>query len=224
MACSKQLNQHGYDERRFIEPVKRDLFCSICQEVLRDPRTCQNKEHPFCLGCILKHLQISHTCPECREHLTPETLKNPSRILKNDLSQLKIKCDNNERGCPGYVLLENLQHHIDRCGFAPVMCENEGCGTVVNRKEKEIHESNLCLFRVAKCHDREIKAILDENRAEIAEVKRRQEEIKANQDEIKSVQNEMRANQDEMKAKQNEIKSKQDEIKVSRSSLFIFAN
>ena len=140
MACSKEHGKYGYDERRFEGPVKRDLFCSICHEVLRNPQTCQNKEHPFCLDCISEHLQFSPTCPECREHLTPETLKDPSRFLKNDLSELKIKCDYNERGCPGYVLLENLQHHVDRCGFAPVICGNEGCGMEVNKRDKEIHE------------------------------------------------------------------------------------
>ena len=149
--------QQGYDERRFEGRVRPDLLCSICHEVLRDPRTCQNREHPFCLSCITQHLRNSHTCPECREDLTPETLKNP-RFLKNILSELKIKCDYNERGCPGYVQLGNLQNHVERCGFAPVTCRNEGCGTVVNKRDKEIHEKELCQCRIPKCHDcRDIK-------------------------------------------------------------------
>ena len=201
MACSKEHGKYGYDERRFEGPVKRDLFCSICHEVLRNPQTCQNKEHPFCLDCISEHLQFSPTCPECREHLTPETLKDPSRFLKNDLSELKIKCDYNERGCPGYVLLENLQHHVDRCGFAPVICGNEGCGMEVNKRDKEIHEKDLCLFRVAKCHA-------------CKEIKTSQGEMKASQDDMKAELTQVNAKEDEMKAKQDEMQATQNEIKV----------
>ena len=211
MACSKEHDKHGYDERRFEGPVKRDLFCSICQEVLRNPRTCQNKEHPFCLDCILEHLKFSDTCPECREHLTPETQKDPSRFLKNDLSELKIQCDYNERGCSGYVLLENLQHHVDRCGFAPVMCGNEGCETEVNKRDKEIHERDLCLFRVAKCHDcREIKAI--------------QNEMTTNQGEMKAELSQVNAKQNEIKAKQDEMGARQNEIEVRQALYFISFN
>ena len=144
--------KQGYDERRFAEPPREDLFCSICQCVLRDPRTCQNREHPFCLSCISQHLRNSPTCPECREDLTPETLKTP-RFLKNVLSELRIRCEFIERGCPGYVLLGNLQNHTERCGFAPTMCANEECGMILNKKDKDIHEKELCQFRIAKCHD-----------------------------------------------------------------------
>ena len=150
--------EQGYDERRFVGPVRQDLFCSICQSVLRDPRTCQNREHAFCLSCISQHLRNSHTCPECREDLTPETLKIP-RFLNNVLSELKIRCEFIERGCPGYVQLGNLQNHTEGCGFAPVMCGNEECGMVVNKRDKEIHERQLCQFRITKCHDcKDIKA------------------------------------------------------------------
>ena len=218
MACSKEHDKHGYDERRFEGPVKRDLFCSICHEVLRIPRTCQNKEHPFCLACISEHLQLSHTCPECREHLTPETLKDPSRFLKNDLSELKIKCDYNERGCPGYVLLENLQHHVDRCGFAPVVCGNEGCGTELNKRDKETHERDLCLFRVAKCHDcKEIKASQGEIKGELTKVYAKQNEMKAKQDEMQAKQDEMQASQNEIKANVEEMKRTQAEMKADQA-------
>ncbi|CAB4029088.1 E3 ubiquitin- ligase NRDP1-like [Paramuricea clavata] len=194
-------HQQGYDDSRFEGRVREDLLCSICQGVLRNPRTCQNKEHPFCLSCISQHLRNSHTCPECREHLTPETLKDPPRFLKNTLSELKIKCDYNERGCPGYVQLGNLQHHVERCGFAPVMCGNEGCGTVVNKKDKEIHERELCQFRIAKCHDcKDIKASQDEMKASQDEMKASQDAIKENVDEIKQTQAEMKADQVMFKA------------------------
>ena len=232
MAYRIQYDEQGYDEGRFEGPVRADLFCSICHGVLRNPRACQNKEHPFCLACISPHLQNSHTFPECREHLTPETLKNPPRFLMNTLSELKIKCGYNERGCPGYVLLGNLQRHIDRCGFAPVMCGNEGCGTEVNRRDKEIHERELCQFRIAKCHDcREIKANQAKGEAETVQVKEKQDEMKGSLDEIKASQDQMKSTQDELKSIQGEtgvkiqgIERKQDQIKVRQDSLFPLLN
>jgi hypothetical protein len=38
------------------------------------------------------------------------------------------------------VRLEHLEIHVNQCGFAPVMCENEGCGAIVNKRDQENHE------------------------------------------------------------------------------------
>ncbi len=162
----------GYDVSRFEGEVREDLLCSICQEVPKDPRLCQNKDHVFCLAHISRHLQNSRTCPVCRDPLTPETLRRPTGFLKNYLDDLKIKCDHHDRGCPVVLRLENLQKHVDQCGFAPIMCGNEGCEIEVNRKDKEIHERYHCEFRITKCH-------------ECRDIKARQDEMTANQDEIK---------------------------------------
>ena len=133
---------------------------------------------------------------------------------------MKIKCDYNERGCPGNVLPENLQYHVDRCGFAPVTCGNEGCGTEVNKRDKEIHERDLCLFRVAKCQDcKEIKASQGEMKASQGEMKASQGEMKAELTQVNAKQNEMKGKQNEMKAKQDEIKAKNDEMKVKQDEM-----
>jgi hypothetical protein len=59
------------------------------------------------------------------------------------------------------------------------MCGNEGCGTVVNKRDKEIHGRELCQFRIPKCHDcRDIKASQHDMKAS-------QDEMKASQDAIK---------------------------------------
>ncbi|XP_028414697.1 kelch-like protein 5 isoform X2 [Dendronephthya gigantea] len=179
MAQRMEKDEQGYDERRFEGTISEDLFCSICQGVLRNPRTC-HKEHAFCHFCISEHLRHSHTCPECREHLTPETLKDPPRFMKNTLAALKIKCGYSERGCPGFVLLESLQNHVDKCGFAPVTCKNEGCGMEVNKRDKDLHEKDLCEFRIAKCHDcKEIRASQEETKEKVDEMRRSQARFEA---------------------------------------------
>ena len=180
MAATWEDVQEGYDVSRFVGEVKEDILCLICKDVPKDPRLCKNKDHFFCLAHISQHLkQNSQTCPYCRDPLTPETLRSPTGFLKNYLDDLKIKCDHHDRGCPDVVRLEDLPRHVDQCGFAPVICGNEGCGMVINKSEKENHEKNICKFRIAMCHDcREIKASQDKMEAS-------QDEMKASLDKIK---------------------------------------
>ena len=148
---------------RFVGEVRDDILCSICKCVPKDPRLCKNKDHFFCLAHISQHLLSSETCPNCRDPLTADTLRKPSGFLKNYIDDLKIKCDHIDRGCPDELSLEGLQRHVDECEFAPVMCGNEGCEMVVNKRDQDKHEKYLCEFRFPKCHDcKDIKASQDE--------------------------------------------------------------
>ena len=67
------------------------------------------------------------------------------------LSQLRIHCDNADRGCPHIEKLEMLEAHVAQCGFSPVQCSNDGCELMVNRKDQRNHEINNCNFRKGKC-------------------------------------------------------------------------
>ena len=141
MAAKWENVLQGYDVNRFEGEVREDLLCSVCNDVPKDPRLCQNKDHLFCFAHISRHLhENSHTCPVCRDPLTTETLWRPEGFLKNYLDDLRIKYDHDDRGCPDMVRLEHLEIHVNQCGFAPVMCENEGCGAIVNKRDQENHE------------------------------------------------------------------------------------
>ena len=114
---------------------------------------CRNNEHIFCRGCITEHLTVnSHTCPECNEDLTVETLRK-ARLASNYLSELKIKCDYSNRGCKEYIRLQEVDSHVENCGFAPAKCSNEECEMVVNKHELIHHESTVCEYRKVKCHN-----------------------------------------------------------------------
>ena len=153
MACSSREEKYGYDDCRFEKDVDEHFHCSICYNVLKEPRTCRNNEHVFCLACITQHLTVnSQTCPECNEHLSVDTLRRP-RVLTNYLSKLKINCDHASRGCPEFNCVEDLTTHIANCGFAPVLCSNENCGMEINKQERDHHESVVCEYRKVKCHD-----------------------------------------------------------------------
>ena len=152
MACCPTNEKYGYEDSRFEKDIDEHFHCSICFNVLKDPRTCKN-EHAFCLDCISEHLRVnSETCPECKEDLTVATLRRP-RLLNNYLSKLKINCNHASRGCLEYICVEDLESHAGSCGFAPVMCSNENCGMVINKQEREHHETVVCEYRKEECLD-----------------------------------------------------------------------
>ncbi len=153
MACCHTEEQYGYEDSRFEKDVDENFHCSICYNVLKEPRTCRNNDHIFCLACISQHLKVnSQTCPECNEHLSVNTLRRP-RVVNNVLSKLKINCEHASRGCPEFTCLEDLKTHVANCGYAPVLCSNAECGMEINKQDKVRHETEVCEYRKVKCHD-----------------------------------------------------------------------
>jgi hypothetical protein len=154
MACSPTEDEYGYDDSRFQKDIDENFHCSICYNVLKEPRMCRNNEHIFCLACITRNLnENSETCPECNEDLSVDTLRRAPRLVKNYLSELKIKCDFASRGCPEFIRLEALKTHVLNCGFSPVLCSNEECGMEINKQDRVHHETGVCEYRRVKCHD-----------------------------------------------------------------------
>ena len=74
-------------------------------------------------------------------------------MVSNILSGLKIKCDYSHRVCQEYIRLEELDSHIESCGFSPVKCSNEECEMIANKREIIHHESTVCEYRKVKCHN-----------------------------------------------------------------------
>jgi gas vesicle protein len=153
--CPTEEKIYGYEDSRFEKDVDENFHCSICRNVLKDPRMCRNNEHIFCLACISEHLRVnSRTCPECSEHLSVDTLRR-ARLASNYLSKLKINCDHASRGCAELTCLENLETHVANCGYASVLCSNPECGMVINKRERVHHETEISQYRrrKVKCHD-----------------------------------------------------------------------
>ena len=166
--------------------------CKICFKVSDDPVQCENNEHYFCRKCITKQLENSETCPTCMDQLTLETLRPPSRIVANVVSQLKKpRCRHVSRGCEENVEVEDVLLHEQTCGYAPVVCSNEGCKETVNRRDQESHETEECKFRKITCEScLEEMVYVDYDRhqctlrKEINEVKSEMNEIKSRLDEV----------------------------------------
>ncbi|XP_046842004.1 TNF receptor-associated factor family protein DDB_G0273435/DDB_G0273505-like [Xenia sp. Carnegie-2017] len=121
MACRPNVYESGYEESRFKIAVDENFYCSICLNVMKDARMCHN-QHSFCRECIEEHLRVNaQRCPQCQDNLTVATL-HPARVINNVISKLKINCDYASRGCPEFINVEDLERHVENCGFAPVLC------------------------------------------------------------------------------------------------------
>ena len=218
--CPTQQKKYGYDDSRFQRDVDEHFHCSICYNVLKDPRMCRN-DHAFCLDCITEHLKVnSQTCPECNEHLTQDTLRRP-RLLNNYLSKLKINCDHASRGCPEFICVENLESHVESCGFSPVMCSNENCGMEINKQDKDNHENEVCEYRKVKCQDcgkmQEVVGRLEGSLMELdGKVETTSNEIKKNHGDMKKIVEGMNTMVNEkveaVRITQNEIKQEHHEV------------
>lgn len=122
----------GWEIKRFVEKesILEDLVCSICMEVLENPvqTSCG---HTFCEKCVHKWLdQGERTCPVDRHQLTIFALKPPTRMTRNLLDKLTIRCKNHNDGCYLMCKFEHTSQLIQH--------EQKGCEAVNNETKKEM--------------------------------------------------------------------------------------
>ena len=215
MACCPKEKKYGYEDSRFEKDIDKNFHCSICYNVLKEPRTCRNNDHIFCDACIREHLTVnSQTCPECNEHLTIDTLRRP-RVVNNYLSKLKINCDHAGRGCPQFTCLEELETHVASCGYAPAWCSNAECGMEINKQDKVHHETEVCEYRRVKCHDcaqiQEDVGLLKGSLSVLeGKVETGNEKVEASREETKEVKKEVK----DLKDNLSKVNKSVDEVKV----------
>ena len=222
MACCPTEKEYGYEDSRFEKDVDENFHCSICYNVLKEPRMCRNNGHVYCLACISEHLKVnSQTCPECNEHLSVDTLRRP-RVVNNYLSKLKINCDYASRGCPEFTCVEGLESHVANCEFAPVFCSNENCGMEINKQDQVHHETEVCGYRKVKCHDcgqtREVVGTLKETLMKLdGQVQTAEKKMENNHAEMKKIVGKLEGSLVGMNKRINEkveaIKNRHDEMK-----------
>ena len=207
MACCQKEEKYGYDDSRFEKDVDEEFHCSVCYNVLKEPRMCRNNEHIFCLDCISEHLKVnSETCPECNEHLSLDTLRKALRVLRNCLSKLKINCDHASRGCPQFTRLEELETHVSNCGYAPVLCSNAECGMEINKQDKDHHETEVCEYRRVKCQDcGKMQEVVGRLEGRMMELDRKVEE--AREETKKEVRNATKNMSDKVEAMNEEMRT-----------------
>ena len=196
------------------------LSCKICLEILHDPVQCQRNEHYFCRKCITKHLENSETCPLCMDQLTLETLRPVPRVILEMVSQLKKpRCRHVSRGCSENVKVEDVLLHEQTCGYAPVVCSNEGCKDMVNRRDQQSHETKECKFRKITCESCDEKLVFVGYERHQCTLRKEMNEVKSRLDEVAESLKEVVLAQSEVMAQNNYIQKGISRRIVSHASL-----
>ena len=149
----RQSSKISIDDSHVIDNKTGDLLnCMICTNILWKPVACETCENHFCEGCINTWLSKN------KENLCPNhcnfKLRKPQPILVSLLSQLKIKCLNDEFGCDRVLNYEEFDNHFSIClDFLDRICE--GCNSKIRGKEFERHIEFCDLIKITceECHE-----------------------------------------------------------------------
>ena len=106
------------ERRKFVcmENVSKFLFCSICDEIFRNPVRLKSCGHTYCLSCILQWSKHNLNCPLCRVNFTENDIR-VDKIATNIINDLEVYCLNS--GCPWKGRLNDFSSHIKECYFNP---------------------------------------------------------------------------------------------------------
>jgi hypothetical protein len=139
----------GIEQERFVESFSQDLVCCICLFVLDDPVECKTCQTNFCSECIKKVLETKKMCPnQC-----PLELQKSHRFLRSTLSNLSLRCINNDLGCDKILKLEQIKsHEALECQFRRAKCKYSTCQVTLSIKDLESHEET-CKFKSITCSD-----------------------------------------------------------------------
>lgn len=127
------------------------LACSICSDVVEDPRQCPD-EHLFCKLCIEKRIKETASCPQCpegHEPLTELQLRPLSRPVRQMMDTLEVVCENVGEGCPKVVKLPQLAEHNSKCEFSSHMVQIKADEhSLAKRKLEESFEESTKRIKV----------------------------------------------------------------------------
>ena len=112
----------GTDPDLFVHPerISNQLICPICTQVLENPVQTPT-DHLFCEDELIEWMSRSNEplCPVSKEPLVPDSIKRPSRIILNMLSELERYCPNKSEGCDWVGENGHLGTHLAKCTMRP---------------------------------------------------------------------------------------------------------
>jgi hypothetical protein len=141
----------GFERSRFIDLSQSDcdeFTCGICLEILNNPIETKCCRKTYCKKCIITWINTNQLCPNDRRVLRVNDLINPSLIVVNLLSKLKIKCN----GCQKIVSLGSLLEHMRQYhnnNYGSEMDENEWNREENDEQERQRPDHNYC-FSIIK--------------------------------------------------------------------------
>ena len=138
-------HEGGYD-LKFDDPPD-DLVCLVCHMVARDARQVECCGKVFCKYCIEEvNSRLGH-CPNCRK-------KSPNIFTDHhtdrQVKQLKVTCDNEEKGCQWTGTLGDYKKHKGACDFVEIACSNS-CSEMIFQGFIREHLETACQLRLVEC-------------------------------------------------------------------------
>lgn len=133
----------GYNP--FMKEIFSRVTCSICTLIPFEPLECKNCNAVVCKPCIEKWKR-----KECILKCGGENYDLPSRILRDIINSIVIKCKNANKGCGTQLRIDYMRTHESECDFDEIKCPFTDCQIVDIRKNINIH-IDKCEFNKIKC-------------------------------------------------------------------------
>ena len=142
----------GYDHH-FVATLSdgSDLMCKICHLPSKQAHLSSCCGHTFCKSCIdnLKATEVySNACPVCRDSEFPVV---QNKQIDRAVRSLHVYCTNEKEGCEWEGEVNDIATHLNCCQYQSVECENNNCGTIVQRQHLTSHMEKECPYRDVKC-------------------------------------------------------------------------
>eukprot|EP00117_Sycon_ciliatum_P036671 scpid54196/ scgid27569/ len=156
-------------------PISGRHLCLSCHRVLDDPVVCEKCSGSVCRGCCQRlrtHSQGTGetgeenedddedeeseggegylACPRCQAACSENT---STQQIAREISDLHVRCPQNERGCASTMPLHRLRHHvISECSHTLLHCPHDSCPEeALDRNNYELHVTAECEFRLVAC-------------------------------------------------------------------------
>ena len=142
----------------FLSSVSKKYCCTLCQNLLSDPRQVSCCKAMYCKGCIDR---LTGKCANGKCGKTYTVISEGAvDDTKKKIQQFKVYCIKRSKGCKWTGTLENLENKhfcatydkkdTSACQFQTVKCPND-CGEMVLRGKVEDHRVNECSKEMQVC-------------------------------------------------------------------------
>lgn len=126
--------------------LSAELICSICLEIVREPKFCGDCQHIFCKDCISKQQAKSKFCPNRCLYKDQDV----NLIFKKLLFKIEFKCIYYKVGCTKIILYEDFDKHINNCVWGTYKCSSPGCLEKSNLRDMKNHVE-VCPLKLVLC-------------------------------------------------------------------------
>jgi len=139
---------HSYE---FVDKVPDDFYCKKCSLVARKLTVTSCCGEHYCYNCISLLHQEHKPCPECRQQSFSFFIV---RKHSEQISGLRVYCNNKELGCEWSGSIKDLKVHLDptlnNCQYLTEKCLL--CHRAIAKVFMEWHVEEECAKRDYSCH------------------------------------------------------------------------